>query len=225
MIKRLDWDSNFFEFEVGELLLNDFQNSDACNNYNLLYVISKNDFDLQIDNFKKCFEEEKTIFIKDLKFLETDNQSIQSIDQAAFNKNELYELAFESGKKSRFKLDSNFESEKFEQFYKLWIDNSISKTIADDVFLCKFENKTIAFVTFKVVNNIATIGLIAVDANFQGQGIGKDLLTFVENKLFLEGVHQLIIPTQQANVGACKFYSKMNYKIHDTLFLKHYWKI
>lgn len=225
MIKRLNWDSDFFEFEVGELSLNDFQNSDAYNNYNLLYVIAKNDFDLQIDNFKKCFEEEKTIFIKELKFIKTGNQSIQSIDQVAFDKNELYKLAFESGKKSRFKLDSNFESQKFEQFYKLWVDNSISKIIADDVLLYKLENKTIAFVTFKVLNNVATIGLIAVDANFQGQGIGKNLLIFLENKLFLEDVYQLIIPTQQANFGACKFYSKMNYKIHDTLFLKHYWKI
>ena len=86
------------------------------------------------------------------------------------------------------------------------------------------ENKqTLGFVTYKIEKDFATIGLVAVDSFSQGKGIGGKLIDAVENKLISNGVFKLIIPTQLENTNACNFYKKLNYKVHETTAIKHYW--
>ena len=224
MINRLTWDSTFFEIEIGELIFQEhitYKNADL---FDLLYIKSNNDFDISINNFDKTFSETKVVFSKTLNLLDASKSNIFSADKISYKIEEIYELSYESGKFSRFILDHNFKIEKFKELYKKWVDNSISKIFADDLFVYQEENKTIGFVTFKVKNEIATIGLIAVSPNHQGKGIGSKLLNFLENYLFESKISTLLIPTQKSNLAACNFYKKQGYSINDTTFIKHYWK-
>ena len=82
----------------------------------------------------------------------------------------------------------------------------------------------LAFVTFKIKDNLAQIGLIAVSPNSQGKGLGKNILLKVENYCFQNNIKTLLIPTQLENVIACNFYSKMGYKISEKIVVKHFWK-
>lgn len=224
LIKRLDWDSDFFGYKIGELIFQKEKNIENVENFDLLYVKYSQDFELNIENFKKDFQETKLVFEKRLVKTQTQTQNIYYFNDVDFDKNALYELAFESGKQSRFKLDSNFKLEKFKELYKKWVDNSVTKSYADDV-LVYVENKQImGFVTYKTNENIATIGLIAVSSAFQGKGIGSKLLNFVENSLLSKGIKDLEIPTQLTNEQACNFYKKQNYTIKETTYIKHYWR-
>ena len=77
---------------------------------------------------------------------------------------------------------------------------------------------------YKVTNNYATIGLIAVSPNHQGKGIGKQLIDKVENELFKKNINELRIPTQEENIQACFFYEKLGYKKLEVININHYWK-
>jgi len=222
MIKRLDWDSNFFGFEIGELI---YENKlDFDNSYDLLYLKNDQDFDVNVKDFTKKFSETKLIFSKDINDVNPQS-SVFSINEIQYDINEIYELAYESGKFSRFFLDGNFEKDKFKELYQKWVDNSISNIFADDLLVYLENNQIQGFVTYKVNNKTATIGLIAVHPNHQGKGVGGKLLRVVENKLFENKINKLLIPTQQKNVMACDFYKKYGYQVYETTFIKHYWRI
>ncbi|KIX20500.1 hypothetical protein SY27_11320 [Flavobacterium sp. 316] len=224
MIKRLEWDSNFFEMEIGELFYKQQLNIEDVIKYHLLYVKGNEDFEAIIPNFTNSFSEIKVVFAKKLKTKGYMFNNIFSCDELTYNIKDLYKLAFESGKNSRFNLDKKFSRKKFEELYTKWIDNSINKKFADDVFIYQENKVSLGFVTFKVYANFATIGLIAVDPSSQGKGIGSKLIDAVEEKVIDLGINILQIPTQLENKSACSFYKKKEYSIEKITFIKHFWK-
>ena len=80
------------------------------------------------------------------------------------------------------------------------------------------------FVTLKFGIDEASVGLIAVDKDFQGMGFGKDLIYAAENICIKNNLLKINIPTQEENTLACNFYSKLGYTIKDKLTISHYWK-
>lgn len=227
IIKYLDWDSSFFNKKIGLLdMSNGFQFSEIQNDYDLIYVISdEEDISLDIPNFKLSYSENKVIFSKKLVWKNelVDDNILSELNNLP--KKEIYDLAFESGKFSRFNLDPNFLHTEFEKLYKKWVDNSYTKEFADNVMVYKEKNKRVGFVTYKVLGNYATVGLIAISAQYQAKGIGRKMLEAVENELVAIEVDKLRIPTQLQNEMACLFYTKMGYEIIEKKILKHYWKL
>ncbi|MDD2984922.1 GNAT family N-acetyltransferase [Flavobacterium sp.] len=222
-IKRLDWDSDFFGIEVGELFTNS-TNFVVNSDFDLIYVKSDIKTDVEITSFEKSFTENKVVYQKDLVLVNDSNSAIKEISEIEYSIEELYELAFESGKHSRFKLDYKIEKHKFFELYELWVVNSLNKKFADEVLIYKEDSKIIGFVSYKITDTFATIGLIAVNLNHQGKGIGKGLIHQVENKLIQKNIFELRIPTQESNVQACFFYEKLGYEKFQITIINHFWK-
>ena len=223
MIKKLEWDSDFFGIKVGELILNTDTEINNELDYDLIYVKLNAEYNLSLKNFTNTFSETKILFSKELKTLHSLNNEVKSISETDHDIDQIYELAFESGKQSRFKLDEKIGKENFEKLYKAWVDNSLNYKFATDVLLYKINADVAGFVTYKIESEIATIGLIAVSEIYQGQGIGKKLLQEVENRLIQNKIQQLNIPTQLENSQACNFYKNNDYQIIETTNIKHYW--
>lgn len=221
--KRLDWDSDFFNLEVGELIIDNSANFEL-GNFDLIYVKSNEKAPIEFYGFEKTHSETKVIFHKKIVNLNPINNQVIELSHTNYSLNELNQLAFESGKHSRFKLDYKLDNRKFEELYKLWVKNSINKSFADEVFVYLHETIIAGFVSYKVVGDYATIGLIAVSEKFQGKGIGKQLVFKVENELIKKGINELRIPTQEENHQACGFYEKLGYKKFETTNISHYWK-
>lgn len=225
-IKRLDWDSDFFGLEMGEIA-NNSDLSDA-DKYQFLILIQTEDTKLAIKGFKNTFNEIKVVFSKRLKKanLILGKMTIFDFeyDFEGIHKSDLYSLAYESGKYSRFKLDNRFNENQFKKLYDKWIDNSLNKKFADKIFYIKNLNDIIGFITIKNDKNFSRIGLIAVSEKHQGKGIGTQLLKKAEDYCLTEGILELRIPTQKENVNACNFYKKSGYTIHEEKVIKHYWR-
>lgn len=226
-IKYLEWDSSFFKKEIGEIEFNSrFQSLMELAKFDLLYVKQMDDEYLEIDDFKQTFVETKVVFSKCISKSEKPiNHFVFSAFDTFIKMEQIYKLAFESVKFSRFKLDANFHQREFEKLYKIWVDNSFSKKIADAILVYKENNDILGFISYAVFEKLATIGLIAVSPEHQGKGIGRKLLEAVESKLADLGIVELRIPSQLQNETACKFYSKMGYTIIEEKIVKHYWKI
>lgn len=221
---KLKWDSDFFNIKVGEIINPDTNFIVLKEKFDLIYLKSEKNCEAKIEGFVNSFTETKVLFSKLMDQKREINQNVFSISETNFKKDDLYNLAFESGKMSRFNLDKKFGRTKFEELYTKWIDNSINKIFADDVLVYKENEQTLGFVTYKIEIDFATIGLIAVDSLSQGKGIGGKLIDAVENILISNGVFKLLIPTQLENTNACSFYKKKEYEISQTTVIKHYWK-
>ena len=77
--------------------------------------------------------------------------------------------------------------------------------------------------TYKVISNVATIGLIAVDPLVQGKNIGTELMMFLEYKLSQHSVFDINVATQLQNKKACAFYEKNKYSIKQITNIYHVW--
>ena len=226
LINKLNWDSNFFNLKVGEIIIDkDFEiNSDL--DFDLIVVKQKQDYKVSILAYQEVFKEVKVTFSKIVSQNNLISEpSVFDADMETVNEKDLFPLAYESGKHSRFLLDKTFKVEDFKKLYEQWVINSLNKKFADKVFYLKKNETICGFITLKKHDSqIASIGLVAIAENMQGIGLGSTLLQIAENYCFNQNIKELRIPTQKTNLQACKFYSKMGYEIIENLTIKHFWK-
>lgn len=227
-IERLDWDSQFFGMEVGltslELLLNA---PSEFLRYDLLYL-----WEQKLIEEESMFLPDRTCSLVDCKLVYSKpialsfsvDYEIREYRVSCVEIEQLYQLAYLSGKYSRYKIDTEFASGKFEEMYRLWIDRSISGEIADYLYYIEEDGAVCAFVTLKIVSQKGVIGLIATSEKSQGKGMGKALILKCEETLRLKGVKQLSVATQAKNNTACLFYEKCKMKIVERNFIYHSWK-
>ena len=226
-IKSLDWDSNFFNKKIGGIFIaEDHTAIGDCAHYDVLYVKTFKYLNLKVDGFSNNYSETKVIFSKEaLQPKDPVDTYIESFFETNKKKEDLYQLAFESGKYSRLKLDSNFTEYEFRKLYRQWVDNSFNLTYADAILVYIMNEKIIGFVTYKLYEKYGKIGLIAVNSESQGKRVGSNLINAVEIELVNQGISELRIPTQLQNKQACDFYTKLGYHIIERIMINHYWKL
>lgn len=229
MINRVLWDSDFFGYEIGDCFVNTNQlDIDAfkksAQKFKLVYIFSNQEV--------KNLSEENDIELADIKvFLEktVDNnitpcQDIQEFNPEIHDYKRLLDLAFLSGKYSRFRNDKHFKIEEFHHLYQKWLDKSIKHKIAFKVLVKILNNEIAGFVTIqKNSPKTSQIGLISVHPDFQGKGIASQLIKSAEHESLLEGFTFFQVPTQQANKPAINLYQKNGFEILNKKYIYHFW--
>lgn len=229
--ETLDWDSAFLGFSVQNLTITGHQ-TELCSSVlgriksTLCYVQT----DVPLENTSVfSYAGSKVIFEKHMKGIHNnENNHIVPVDEKFYNKHldKLKSLAYLSGTFSRFNLDKKFEPHVFNSLYDHWLLAAVKKQFDNlfFVYLDEFE-LPIGLLTAKLdlINKIGKVGLLAVDEESQGKGIGSSLLTFLEQLCNQNGIAILQIPTQLENPNSCKFYNKMGYKSVEVKHIYHYW--
>ncbi|WFB48045.1 GNAT family N-acetyltransferase [Vibrio coralliilyticus] len=119
---------------------------------------------------------------------------------------------------SRFKMPW-FTCCERDKFYNEWLRKAVLSEFDDICLAYWVESEIAGVVTLKFNKESATIGLIAVSPEFNGQGIGKKLLDsaeFVTNDIY--GLKKISVATQLSNVGAMRFYAKQGYQVVTTAY-------
>jgi dTDP-4-amino-4,6-dideoxy-D-galactose acyltransferase len=231
-IEYLKWDSEFFGYQIGKVKMKDFHSEQykklleflKKSAWKLIYVypldqISKN----TLTAFKIPLVDTKVTFEK------LDNFSLKSIKNIkSYDSNDEYEaiekLALQSGKYSRFKTDINFSNNEFIRLYTEWIKKSISKEIATDIIVYKIDNKIKGIITYKITpDQEIIIGLIAVNKEDHSKGIGKMLMSSLENIAFQKKLKKINVYTQFENKQALAFYQTCGYTIIEQQEIYHLW--
>ncbi|MBN2789805.1 MAG: GNAT family N-acetyltransferase [Candidatus Delongbacteria bacterium] len=228
-IEHLDWDSHFFGFGVGRIYVQDYDIDKIGSAVNLafgsgdelIYLIIPQEIDKR-SIYGSQFVDNKVVFEKIIDPSGKTEDIIKTYESSTVSQ-ELYDLAYESGKFSRFNTDKNLPAGSFEKLYGLWIENSVNKKIADKVFICELEGRILGMVTLKIENDKGVIGLIASTPESQGKGVGSKLLSHCENYLLSSGINKIEVATQGENSGACNFYKKNGYGISGSLNYYHLW--
>jgi len=229
---KLAWDSDFFNKKIGRIefkndCLNLVENLEKAfkQQYDLIYVFGHKNTEIPnwiLSKFNGKLVDKKIIYTAQIEDLQTKN-TVEINEFQEKNGNLLYELAYLSGKYSRFRLDENLEIENFKRLYREWIDKSVSHQIAKKVFVYE-ENKQInGMITLGIKEKVANIGLLAVDETLHGKGIGMSLIEACVRYCKAENIITLDVPTQLDNAQACKFYEKCGFTEKSVQSIYHFW--
>ncbi|HWW39895.1 GNAT family N-acetyltransferase [Pedobacter sp.] len=230
-IERVDWDSNFFGFEIGRITIDDlngFNYKDFKNEsekYRLVYVLSKDNLNLNnltlVDN-KVVFHRENISNINRLSF--TENMVL--FDERKHDVDQLVSLALESGVYSRFYLDKNFKNGEYRKLYTEWILKSINGELAFNILIANEKSKILGFTTIVKKNEIlADIGLVAVHKDARGRGIGMGLINKTIEIARESNFKEIQVVTQMDNIPARKLYTNANFVIKDNINIYHFWNL
>lgn len=228
-IETLTWDSEFFGFPVGKLLLqaNDdwneartlLEHSDRI----LVYIQTDNrntSLIAQISTHAPLYDR-KTCFRKQLQGTPRWPDTITEYQGPLLP--ELLQLALTSGEFSRFRQDPRLQT-RFEQLYTIWIEKSLAKQMADAVLVSKDNAQITGFATVSAKDSTGQIGLIAVSPDCRGKGIASQLLQAADAWYTLHHCQDAAVITQRDNSPACNLYHKNGYAISECTAICHWWK-
>ncbi|MBN1478674.1 GNAT family N-acetyltransferase [candidate division KSB1 bacterium] len=233
-IEYLPWDSDFFKRKIGRITidshthqLGDLLKSAQKQGFRLIYLsaVSNELVPLYIMNsFNGKNVDTKIVYEKTCA---TPFDLPASPNVAPYRDtnriSQLHDLALQSGEYSRFRVDAHFSYAEFAAFYKIWLDNSLAGTFADQVFLYHDCDKIAGLITLKYADISARIGLLAVDKPARGKGIGTALLNTCQQHLVAKNIFRLQVTTQQANKPACLFYERNGFQLTSTTHVYHFW--
>lgn len=225
----LQWDSAFFGLRIGRVdlqtdadvvELKNYQ-EDLRQQFDLLYIFNLNNVNFSAEGAQLV--DEKILYSKPC---EPRKQfSDVAFFQGATPSDDLYRLALVSGGYSRFKLDEHLPQGSYERLYNRWIENACPREGTNKQILTFLDtnNITKGMITIDHQGELGHIGLVAVDADAQHQGIGGKIMSTLDGYLFKLGVKTLEVPTQKANTNACRWYEKNGFRIQSKTPIYHWW--
>lgn len=227
-IVPLHWDSDFFGLRIAKAVVaseEDIatlarQKVDLRNHFDLIYVFSGPSLEMPFEKAKLV--DKKAVFSLSAPECYEVNPSIMSWGSPIAS-DALISLALVSGKYSRFKLDESFPAGSYEKLYTRWIEQSVNKAMATDVFCYMADDAPRGLVTLDFHDGQGVIGLVAVDEDYQHRGIGKALIKHAISYVHdLQG-ERLSVATQMDNEPACRLYLGCGFSLESVTKIWHWW--
>jgi ribosomal protein S18 acetylase RimI-like enzyme len=152
----------------------------------------------------------------------------QALPQEA---NEIANLAADTLTQGRFYSDPVIPRDRAEHLHREWVRNSLSGKIAETVLVLRQAKQILGFVTIKLDRKtagilldpgIASIDLIAVSQDAQGQGFGQYLTYAAALWCVQKNIPYLQVATQLWNHAAIRCYTRVGFEyIATALSLRH----
>jgi ribosomal protein S18 acetylase RimI-like enzyme len=84
-----------------------------------------------------------------------------------------------------------------------------------NVVIAREDNQLVGFGVMTYHEHQANLDLLAVKIRYRYQGIGKQIVHWLEMVALTAGIFNVYVQVRQINSGAIKFYKKLGYKIID----------
>lgn len=217
--KNLIWDSQYFNMPCAKIILKgsieagEIKNIKAyCDNYKFITIVNENNID---ENNKLITLLNAYLADVNVEFVKSGLKGIKhnniKIDSSLNHDNDIRELALKSFKHSRFANVEFIEQEKGRNIYAEWVKNSFNKA---DKYFCRYidNEKILGFLLFHFEDDILVIELIAVDENSKGKGVGKALISSVEEFGKQNNALLIRVGTQLNNIIAQNFYVSCGFR-------------
>jgi dTDP-4-amino-4,6-dideoxy-D-galactose acyltransferase len=248
-LSRLDWDSEHFGFKVGRIA-GETSNEDLGGalhtareqQYRLIYWSTpavREAPEQLLGDFDGLLVDRKLTYARILPARDAcprlaKAQSVQPWVQRTASP-ELEALAVAAGVYSRFGVDKRIPRQEFRALYRIWIDRSVRREIAD-VVLVAYDQESAGnaqgqrsslpisgMVTVRVLNGVGNIGLIAVAESQRGRGVGSRLIAGAHQWMLDHGAAKATVVTQSANLPACRLYERNGYLLEQAENYYHFW--
>ena len=235
--KSLNWDSEHFKKRIAQvrkpvLYHSDFKKVDHwCNTnkidclYYLKDLLNNNESDIEeLNNFNLVdIRVELNLKIDDLPMEQQYGNEIKISSLKNKIRNELFAISDRNINNTRFYNDTNFDKDFVKKMYQIWIKKSCNDPFTT-VVIAEIKNRIVGFITFKHGHEeISTIGLVAIDKNYQRLGIGKSIMNECIHLSFKQNKTRISVATQLNNEPAIKFYERFGFKVFKKSNWYHKW--
>lgn len=233
-IEPREWDSCFFGYPVGSYSFTDIPDpvkdigpvlhQAICAGIRLLYIstpplhehrrqaiqrLGAKPVGIKVDFAKSICEAPSADLVSEISRCQANSPALRS-------------LALESGLHSRFRLDEGFKHHEYERLYGEWLDSSLREDGGKQVYVAGPANSPRGLITVEPGSPVR-IGLLAVDAQSRGQGVGHRLIAAAENYCILHDQQHLHVATQAGNHTACRFYKNCGFHLFSETEYFHCW--
>jgi dTDP-4-amino-4,6-dideoxy-D-galactose acyltransferase len=133
-------------------------------------------------------------------------------------------IARVSHRNTRFSVDARFAGTRADELYALWIERSARGELADAVHVVDVEGSARGYITLSSGAGGATIGLVAVDAAFQGRGYGERLLCSGLQWAMEKGLDRVSVVTQGRSAASLRFYERVGFTTRLVQLWYHRWR-
>jgi dTDP-4-amino-4,6-dideoxy-D-galactose acyltransferase len=124
---------------------------------------------------------------------------------------------------SRFYSDPHFERASCDELYAAWIERSC-QDYADCVLVADIDGEAAGYVTCCLgPSQAGSIGLIAVDPNSQGRGIGQRLVVSALHYFRQRGMISGTVVTQGRNIKSQRLYQRCGFRTSAVSLWYHRW--
>lgn len=234
-LRRLDWDSDHFGLEIARL--------DRAPDYpeQLAYMLREAQ-DRKIDciyclvaagDLERAWRLEAAGFVaRDLRLEFTRRPEPDKLDAGQATRllrqcvdadvQPLATLASGSFSSTRFAADPHFARSRVASLYDVWLRNSVAG-FADAVLVSGAIGRPSGFVTLHSDGATARIGLIAVDLQSRGLGLGRMLVSGAQRWAVDRGCEELRVITQGSNTSAQRLYQNCGFVTRAAHTWFHAW--
>ncbi len=140
----------------------------------------------------------------------------------------LLELGRAAGAFSRFVNDPRIPLTKANELFEIWTKKSTLGEMAAAVFVAQradARDAIVGMVTLSRRQDGGQIGLIAVDPNLRGIGVGTALVHSANRWTVAAGLSRGWVVTQRANANACRLYERSGYRLYQLEEIYHFWPL
>tara|TARA_Y100000590_G_scaffold344798_1_gene394302 strand:- start:2607 stop:4271 length:1665 start_codon:yes stop_codon:yes gene_type:complete len=237
-IDYLEWDTTFFEIKIYSLNTKSYRPSVKKK---LDAIIKRDEIDL-IYFLCPSKDKESIKYALDDGFIKVDKRVTYQVERSSFLKipaennvivkrsliehsDEISSIAANTEWTTRYVNDEKFPKEKIKDFYREWIMKSIIGDLDDMVFHLEYDENILGFISIRKNGiNSGSIGLVAISDEAQGKGYGQALASHaVEHLIYNLDCASVDVVTQDYNVGACKTYERIGFKVSEKSIWMHKW--
>lgn len=236
-IEKLEWDSHFFEINIGKSLIDDEKKFDpikfheeAKKDYDLVYLFSYQNmissqkaFDAKLDLIDIMITMSMPLNMNNYNYGNYDLKT--KLTEVEIR--ECYEIAEQISIVSRFHKEPLIGPEKAKALYRKWIDNSLNNSFCDGILLTRSDDGIITglhVIRTDCNEKIGLCSLIGVNNNYKGKGIGKKLWEQAFTYWTLHSnISKCKVPFSIKNTESFNFHLKMGFnKIEEIKYIYHY---
>jgi ribosomal protein S18 acetylase RimI-like enzyme len=135
----------------------------------------------------------------------------------------LREIAGVSHTDSRFYHDSGFPRQRCDELYRTWIEKSCNG-YADIVLVAEVEDTAVGYISCHLLDGGGgQIGLVGVDAQMQGHGLGRALICSALTWFAGQGATRVTVVTQGRNLAAQRLYARSGFVPKSVQLWYHRW--
>jgi dTDP-4-amino-4,6-dideoxy-D-galactose acyltransferase len=236
----LPWDSAFFGRRIGRIAghqLNPQQLEEILewcrgNRIECLYFVADSDHPETIrlaeEHGFRLVDVRVTVERKTSPLPRALSEGLSDEVQIRFSRKEdihvLEAMARTAFRNTRFYSDGHFPTEACDHLYETWIRSSC-EGYADAVLVVEVKNQPVGFVTCHLPkgSSSGSLGLLGVDSQVRGRGLGQILLTHALHWFAERGVGEITAPIPGCNIPSQRLYQHLGFLTRSVQLYYHWW--
>lgn len=237
LCQYLNWDSDFFGYRIARVVANRLSQDSVgpilrwCETHNIdcLYFLGdltdETTVRLAEDNRFRLVDVRITLENRLESAIEPRAGGSQAIIRPFIPEDhaDLRAIARSSFRFTRFYFDLNFPESLCDALYETWTERSCSG-YADVVLVAEVGGQAVGYITCHLPDQTqGQIGLIAVSADWQGRGLGQELVSASLRWFAERGVTQALVATQVRNRRAQRAFQKCGFVTQSAYLWYHRW--